>query len=303
MTAGRTATAPGAQAAPRSVVANGDTAYGVVVAGSGAGRPAVLLHGFTGNADDWAPFVPALVAGRTVIALDLLGHGASARPADPARYTLDRQAADVADLVTALATAPAILVGYSYGARIALQVARDHAAAVAGLALVSPSAGIADPAERAARRTSDEALAEDLEREGIDAFVRRWADLPVFAGERRLPPAVREEHDRRRRANDARALAAALRGAGQGAMTPLHDVLAAIRAPVAVLAGALDAAGAARARDVAERIPSATLTILDDAGHAPQREVPDRFRGWLVATLADLDRRSTVPPSPPRRSP
>ncbi len=280
-----------------SAVALDDVTYELVVVGEGS--TVVFLHGFSGSAADWEPFAAALAPTHATLAVDLLGHGATSRPTAVARYALDRQAADLVDVVGRLAPGPAILVGYSYGARIALQLAADHPTRVTGLALVSPSAGIADDEDRAARRAADEALAADLERDGIDAFVERWEALPMFAGERRLPDPIRTATSRRRRANDPAALAAALRGAGQGVMAPLHHRLGTIAVPTAILAGANDQAGVARARIVAAGIPGADLEVLEEVGHAPHREVPDRFAAWLAAALGGFEsRRSPSDPSP-----
>jgi 2-succinyl-6-hydroxy-2,4-cyclohexadiene-1-carboxylate synthase len=281
----------------------GDGVYQITAAGEGS--PVLFLHGFSGSRHDWAPFMASVAGAHMAIAADLLGHGGSWRPTDPDRYELSRQAADVAAIIERLGAGPAIVVAYSYGARLALRIAVDHGALVAGLALESPSAGIADVEERAARHAADAILAHDLERDGIDAFVERWAALPLFAGERRLPAPVREDLARRGRANDPSALAAALRGAGQGVMTPLHDHLGAIAVPSAILAGALDPAGLARARIVAAGIPAATLDVIEDVGHAPHREAPDRFAAWLAASI---DRITSPPPvlvpsSQRRRSP
>lgn len=41
----------------------------------GAGRPLVLLHGFTGSTRSWQHVIPELAPHRRVIAIDLPGHG------------------------------------------------------------------------------------------------------------------------------------------------------------------------------------------------------------------------------------
>lgn len=279
-----------------------DVTYHVTLAGNG---PAVaFLHGFTGSGAEWAPFTDAQAIARTAVTIDLLGHGASSRPTDPDRYDLARQAADLAAVIERLDLGPAAVIGYSYGARIALQLTVDRPALVTGLVLESASAGIPDAEDRAARLAADGALAADLERDGIDVFADRWEAMPMFAGERRLPDPVREDLSRRRRTNDPAALAAALRGAGHGAMTPLHDRLVGIGAPTAVLAGAADPTGLARARIVAAGIPGATLEVFADVGHAPHREVPDRFAAWLAASVDRISTASSpiLVPSSQRRS-
>jgi 2-succinyl-6-hydroxy-2,4-cyclohexadiene-1-carboxylate synthase len=259
----------------------------------GWGPPLLLIHGFTGRAADWAPLLPALRRVATTVAVDLLGHGESDSPADPSRHAVERQAADLAALVGELGLAPSDVLGYSLGARIALRMAAAEPSAVARLILESPSAGIADAAGRAVRRAADEQLAQLLERDGIAAFVDRWESQPVFATERALPAATRARIHAARLHNRPQGLAASLRGAGQGAMEPLHDRLPAVVAPTLVIAGALDEAGADRARGIAAGLPGARLAIMDGVGHAPHREAPTRFRRLLLDYLAPIPLHAT----------
>jgi len=86
-------------------------------------------------------------------------------------------------------------------------------------------------------------------------------------------------------ANRPGALAASLRGAGQGAMEPLFERLPQIRQPTLVMAGALDERGLGRAREIAGRLPHARLEIVPDAGHAPHLEAPVTFRRVVVEFL------------------
>ena len=107
------------------------------------------------------------------------------------------------------------------------------------LVLESPSAGIADPAEREARRAADEALA-DRHRARRHRGLRR----PTGSAARSSPAMPRCARPSSRASgrsawrNDPRGLAASLRGAGQGAMEPLHDRLASVAAPTLVIGGA-----------------------------------------------------------------
>lgn len=262
----------------------------------GAGRPLLLLHGFTGSAATWAPHLRAFRSSHRTIAVDLLGHGRSDVPLDPRRHAVPAQAADLAALLGRLDATPADVVGYSMGARVALQLVLDHPVAVRRLVLESPSAGIADPAERARRRASDDELAARIERDGVPAFVERWEALPIFASHATLPPAARRRLRRQRLANDAAGLAASLRGAGQGAMEPLHERLGEVRAPTLVVAGRLDQAGTERAAAVAGAIRDARLAIVDGAGHAPHLEQPAAFRRIVVSFLAGG---ASLPDTPP----
>ena len=251
----------------------------------GDGPPLLLLHGFTGRGASWGPHIPAMRRVATTIQVDLLGHGRSDAPADPARHAVERQAADLADMLRRVAGGRADVLGYSFGARVALMLAMAEPNSVRRLVLESPSAGFEDPADREARHAADEALAAMIERDGIPAFVAHWESLPLFGTHAALSAARRRRLHAERLRNRFDALAASLRGAGQGAMTPLHDRLASITASTLVVCGALDP-GRARAELVAARIPGARLKLIDGVGHTPHLESPARFGAVVLPFIA-----------------
>jgi len=251
----------------------------------GAGPALLLLHGFAGHSGVWRRFEPAFRARHRTIAVDLLGHGGSDGPSDPARHAVERQAADLAALLDRVGAVPAAVVGYSFGARIALRLALDHPAAVERLVLESPSAGVPDPAARAARRAADERWATLIETGGIEAFADAWEAQPLFASRHRLPDDERQRWREIVVANRPGPLAASLRGAGQGSMEPLFERLPQVRQPTLVVAGALDEVGIGRAREIASRLPDARLAIVPDAGHAPHLEAPATFERVVVEFL------------------
>ena len=243
----------------------------------GRGPAVLLLHGFTGSSATWASLQDALAGACDVVAVDLLGHGESDAPADPARYAAGRCARDLVDLLDALGLASAAVVGYSMGGRMALRLALDHPRRVRALVLESASPGIADAAERAARVAADAALADDIERDGVAAFVARWERLPLWASQAALSDDVRAALRAQRLRNDAHGLANSLRGAGAGAAPPVLDALGALRRPALLVAGALDARYAAHARAMAARMPAARVELVPGAGHAVHLERPAAF--------------------------
>src|SRR5438552_2365588 len=84
--------------------------------------PAVLVPGYTGSKEDFLPVLgPLARAGHRVVALDLRGQYESAGPEDPAAYTLDALAKDVADVLARLGE-PAHLLGHSFGGLVARRV-------------------------------------------------------------------------------------------------------------------------------------------------------------------------------------
>ncbi|MFL5673529.1 MAG: 2-succinyl-6-hydroxy-2,4-cyclohexadiene-1-carboxylate synthase [Chloroflexota bacterium] len=253
----------------------------------GTGTPLLLFHGFTGRGTAWGAHAAALARDHRVVVVDLPGHGRSATPRDPRRASVERSADDLATILDRLSAAPADVLGYSLGARIALRLAVAHSDHVRRLVLESPSAGIADPVARAERAAADEARATRLERDGIEAFVLEWEREPVFASHAVMDPARRARLRAGRLRNTPEGLAASLRGAGQGGMEPLHDALPDIHARTLLIAGALDRAGCARASEIAACIPRARLAIIENAGHTPHLEAPKTFRRLVTDFLEE----------------
>jgi pimeloyl-ACP methyl ester carboxylesterase len=98
----------------------------------GSGAPVILLHGGLGNSRNWGYQLPALLAnGHRAIVIDSRGHGRSTRDARP--YTYEPMAADVLAVMDALRIDRAAMVGWSDGATIALILAMQVPARVAGV--------------------------------------------------------------------------------------------------------------------------------------------------------------------------
>ena len=266
----------------------GDGLHLHVVSSSG-GEPVVMLHGFTGSSETWAPLRAALGDRVAALAVDLPGHGASGAPDDPGRYTLGRLAGDLVRVLDAFGVRRAAVLGYSLGARAALRFALDHPSRVSALMLESVSPGILDVAERDARRVSDAELADAIEREGIAAFVDRWERMPLFASQAMLDEEARAGLRAQRMANRPRGLANSLRGAGAAVEGPLLERLTTLDVSTLLVAGALDTKYVAFGRLMAQSMPRARLSVVEAAGHAVHLEQPAAFAA-LVADFLDSAR-------------
>jgi pimeloyl-ACP methyl ester carboxylesterase len=102
---------------------------------AGEGPVLALIHGITSSADTWKPAMAGLSRDHNVIAPDLLGHGASAKPRGD--YSLGAYASGVRDLLAALGHDRVTVVGHSLGGGIALQFAYQFPERTERLALVS----------------------------------------------------------------------------------------------------------------------------------------------------------------------
>lgn len=250
----------------------------------GDGPPLVLLHGFTGSAETWEPFMRPFGHTRRVLAVDLPGHGLSDSPPDPARYRTERCVDDLIALFDLLGIDRADLLGYSMGGRVALHLALSRTDRVGTVILESASPGIEGAEDRASRVQQDEALARLMEREGIEAFVDRWERLPLFASQERLDPSVRHSLRRQRLRGSAEGLAGSLRGLGAGTCEPLQHRLGDLQ-EVLLIAGALDEKYGLLAQEMGRAIPGATVRVVPDVGHAVHLERPDVFQDLVLRAL------------------
>lgn len=252
----------------------------------GVGPPVVLLHGFTGSRTTWKPLVRALDGEFTTLSVDLVGHGSTGSPEAVDRYRMRRAVDDLAELVRAIGFERATWLGYSLGGRVALQVAAYRPEVVSALVLEGATPGLSDREERAARVRADEALADRVEREGLDWFVDYWGALPLWDSQlATLTPAQREALREQRLTQRVIGLANSLRGMGTGAQEPVHDRLAAIDVPVLLTTGTLDRKFTDIAREMAQALPAATIRSIDGAGHAAHLERPDAFNAAVLDFL------------------
>lgn len=98
-------------------------------------RPLLVLHGGFMTIEAMGPILPALAAGRPVIAVDLEGHGRTRDLDRP--LSLDQMAADVAALVKKLGLQKIDVLGFSMGGGVALRIAAAEPALVAKLVVIS----------------------------------------------------------------------------------------------------------------------------------------------------------------------
>lgn len=174
------------------------------------GVPLVLIHGFGGDLNNWLFNHEPLAAERRVIALDLPGHGESAKQL--ARGDLDELSCAVLALLDHLDIEHAHLAGHSMGGAVALNTARLAPQRVRSLSLLASAGlgaeingtylqGFVEAGNRNALKPqlvqlfSDPALVtrqmlEDMLRfkrlEGVDAALRQLADTLNDAGRQRL---------------------------------------------------------------------------------------------------------------------
>jgi len=232
----------------------------------------VLLHGFLGSPEDF-----------DALRRDLADFACEAP--DLARL----RGRDVAALADELAASlgprpPRAVLGYSLGGRVALALAVRHPHAAERFVAVSAHPGLRDPAERARRAAADDLLAEDLLRNGMEAFVDSWYRQPLFAPLR--THAAFDDLRSRRGGGAPGPWAALLRGCSPGRTEPTWDRLASIGDRLAFITGELDAKYRDLAAEAARHAPAARFATVADAGHAVHLERPAALAAAVRPFLA-----------------
>ncbi len=136
----------------------------------GAGAPILCIHGAGGTTLAWADAVERLARLGRVIAYDRRGCARSERPAHYERTSIAEHADDAAALLDSLTAAPAVVIGRSYGATVATDLALRHPDRVRALVLLEGDASREQAPAVAAwvDRLTDRLLAVAA-RHGVDA--------------------------------------------------------------------------------------------------------------------------------------
>ncbi len=240
----------------------------------------MVLHGFTQTGRLWGRFGDLLARDHTLIAVDLPGHGDSGS----VRADLPTTAGLVAESVrSVVGDEVCTLLGYSLGARVALNLAVGRGLPLRGVAFIGVTAGIEDPAARERRRASDDMLADELEASGdVEQFIETWLRGPLFE---HLDATAADRSERLR--NGASGLAASLRLSGTGTQEPMWDAVASLPSPVLALAGSDDIRFASHAVRVARLAPHAVASLIPGGGHAVHLAQPEQT-GRIVCHWLDM---------------
>ncbi|MEE4184786.1 MAG: alpha/beta hydrolase [Gammaproteobacteria bacterium] len=271
----------------RLIEGGGGVPLAMVEWGNRSGPGIVLLHGFGFSSEFWLPQMasPELDSFH-IVALDLRGHGASAKPWKVAELVDTRLwAEDVAAAIAAAGLQRPVVVGWSYGGFVAMDYVRHFGTAeVAGLMLVASPAGLTErlhpqgadlpggpaayqaaAAQRESLSTLDnikgnEYLAELMTAQELpDTVLRQWTAQLM-----RIPVYV-------------------TRGLRQGRSLENKDLLGALELPVALVVGGNDKSMPFTALEALadEALPAGEYRVFPAAGHAVSTDAAAEFNAYL----------------------
>src|SRR5690606_27690055 len=144
------------------------------------------------------------------------------------------------DLFSELGFTEFVLAGYSMGGRTALAYAAVHPERLQALILESASPGLKTAAEQVERQQRDSELALKILANGIQSFVDKWENIPLFDSQKKLPTEIRDEIKQERLSQQPQGLANSLIGMGTGSQPSYWNHLKDIHIPVLLITGSLD---------------------------------------------------------------
>lgn len=255
---------------------------------AGRGPALLLLHGIGMNHKTWLPVLPELSRHFTVIAPDLLGHGASDKPR--ADYSIAGYANGMRDLLTYLGIPSATIVGNSLGGGIAMQFAYQFPHMTERIVLVA-SGGLGrsvNPIIKALTIPGSgpvlTAAVNPVLRMAVVPAMQRVAatGLPHTGDLQGLAEAYDALADAPTRAAFLHVLRAACDWRGQ-VITMIDRAYLARTVPTMVVWGDRDLVIPVKhAYSAHELLPGSRLEIFPGAGHMPHEEDPERFAQALT---------------------
>ena len=261
----------------------GNTHY--ITAGQGA--PVVLVHGLGASIVTWAYNIQPLAQKYAVYAVDLPGHGDSAKP--DYSYNLEEGVAFLRTFLKALNLEGAALIGNSMGGLLALATAERHRELASVLVLVD-SAGLGRELAWPLRVGALPVVGQAME--FLAVMNRRRLMRLVFHHPDRIAPHIYAELFRiRKLPGSSRTMVRALRnGVNLLGLRPhlrlLHDILTDLPVPTLLIWGEEDVIiPVAHARQAATRYTDLDLCVIPEAGHWPHMEQPQEFNSRVVAFL------------------
>lgn len=252
----------------------------------GEGAPdVVLLHGMAASSYSYRLLGPEVARWAPVVAVDLNGFGFTERPQNPEEYTLGGQSAMVRRTVESLGARKIVLVGHSYGALVAIELAARHPELVKSLVLISPPVTEAPMPWYLRSRVVSTAMYPVI-RSFLSrpvsfraAFARAFHRADAFSDED--SEAYRERLLVEGLWDAYRGLTAAVVAGGP---SPVRKKTAELKLPITVLAGRHDEVVSLESLEkFAASIPGIELVVLEASGHSSPEEEPQR--------VADLIRR------------
>lgn len=251
----------------------------IVSGGPAEGGKVILIHAVGLDLTYWDRQIEALTAHHHVVALDLPGHGRSARA--PHSGSIVELADDVAMVIDDLGPRPVHVVGHSFGGMVAQELAISYPDRVRSLTLAATAAGFSEDVRDYLRGHGSAVSAQ-----GMSAALPSLP-LSLAGGTRQRRPDLLERLTKTTLAMDPAVYAAAW---SEIAKFDALDRLSAIRCPTLLLVGDEDRnTPPAASTELAQAIPRSEMVVIPGVSHMVPMEAAERFNKELIRFLRTIE--------------
>jgi len=260
----------------------------------GTGQKILLIHGLAGSSKSWDDVLALLTPHADVIAVDLLGHGESAKPSGD--YSLGAYASGLRDFLSILGIDSVTIVGHSFGGGVAMQLAYQHPHLVDRLVLVG-SGGLGREVSWLLRLLTLPGAEYLMPIAFPKPIVDRATEVGRRLGRRNIRSARLGEmwraYSSLAGATNRKAFVRTMRGVieptGQ-TINATDRLYLAAHVPTMIVWGDHDGIiPVAHAYAAHELISTSRLEIIEGTGHFPHVEQPDTFANLLIDFVESTD--------------
>lgn len=241
--------------------------------------PLFLVHGFTASSASFVANLDGLRQHFTVVTVELLGHGASDAPEDPAAYAPGPAMERLANLMDHLGYRQVLLCGHSLGGALALRFALDAPERLSGLVVINSSSAAGSPQWRENAHAGMAGMAARVRAEGT-GFLKSTRLYPAHS--RRLDPISKDLLTR----DFDRIQPAGLAGTAEALVVDVnaYERHGELQVPMLLVVGDRDTDFAPSAPGFAARFPEGMVRVvhLAEAGHAANIEQPREFEAAVT---------------------
>jgi pimeloyl-ACP methyl ester carboxylesterase len=255
----------------------------------GGGTPVIFVHEFAGDCSSWKLQVRFFSRRYRVLTYNARGYPPSSVPEDPSSYSQEIAVKDLAGIIDTLGLAPCHVVGLSMGAYTTLHFGLRYPKLVRSIVVAGCGYG-SDPEERKSFQLDSQKIANLIETEGMEEFIKVYSAGPTRIQLKKKNPRGYAEFKQKLLTHSPKGLANTLRGI-QVARPSVYDLdgLETMKVPMLILTGDEDWPCLKPNLFLKKKIQTAAMSMFPNSGHALNLEEPELFNRLVQDFLIQVD--------------
>jgi pimeloyl-ACP methyl ester carboxylesterase len=256
---------------------------------TGEGTPVVFVHEFAGDFNSWELQVRFFSSRYRVVAYNARGYPPSSVLEDPSSYSQDFAVNDLAGIIDTLGLVPCHVIGLSMGAYAALHLGLRYPKLVRSIVVAGCGYG-SDPEERKSFQLDSQKIANLIETEGMEEFVKVYSAGPTRIQLKKKNPRGYAEFKQKLLTHSPKGLANTLSGI-QAARPSVYDLdgLEKMKIPMLILTGDEDWPCLKPNLFLKKKIQTAAMSMVPNSGHTINLEEPELFNKLVQDFLIQVD--------------